>query len=431
MRKQASFLAVLAMSALLCATPGFAQNVVQFSGKLQIGFSDADNAPITNDAIPICAVATPTGVKHTFGTLLVNARGGATAAGPGAALTFHAVGAGLGGAQVKTNGTCVIPNEPFEDPDFRSRSQIGAARWPGNKGRFTSMYTQNPIPTNPTATYMVSAGGGFDFPGQAVSQAVPFFTVVGGIEAFSKGPNNFGGGIPFSGGGGVQLGINFARTFNNVTLMAQQTTTMGAIIPADFGLVPYANGFLPTDPQLFGTDYQGVSVVPNPISTTTYANGIIVGKNNLTFAARTPGGSTKDDQGFIRTLGGGNTGTGGVGPLFVSPVAFQGAFHQWTTGMVTHSDMEGASQTIRVATGYDVAATGPNGTTRRLQMVSPWAASIRAYGPFGLPIPKLGFGGMATLTLNIIPVPEPGSLAMLGFGLAGLIGLGAAKRRNG
>jgi len=62
--------------------------------------------------------------------------------------------------------------------------------------------------------------------------------------------------------------------------------------------------------------------------------------------------------------------------------------------------------------------------------VAPWAATIRAVGPFGLPVPTLSFGGTAELDLRVIPAPEPGSLAMLGVGVLGLVGIGAARRRR-
>ena len=255
-----------------------------------------------------------------------------------------------------------------------------------------------------------------------------------GVERIQPGAARFGGGIPFSGGGGVQLGINFTTKQPGGTVL----------VPGDYGIVLYANGFLPTDPQIFGTDAKGVNIlnrITTPVygpltgTTLTYDVGQINGRQDLTYAARTPGGTTKDLQGAIRTLGGGNTvtvGPGGPAPAIISPVAFTGLFGEWTTGSVTHTDKVGDFTTIRRASGSDSALSAdPNNATRRLQVVAPWAATIRPVGPFGLPIPNLGFGGIASLTVDVIPAPEPGTIAMLGFGVMGLVGLGAARRRNG
>lgn len=471
-------LALLASLSVLVAGPSFAQPVA-YNGKLQIGFGDQDNATgfRSNNAVPICAgagpVKNPGTIGTTIGTLLVNARGSAVP-GAGGALTFNAATDTVGGAQQKENATCVRSIPGFANPRLRSRTQVGAAAWPGRKGPFTTMIADAPVPATPTATYMLSANNGNlqpitvnawstkanaaaptnFFTGSAFSRSVPFFGTGAGVERFQPGPARFGGGVPYSGGGGVQLGINFAIV----------TPGGDPLQPGDYGLVLYANGFLPTDPQLFGTDAKGWNIL-NPVTNTiyttgfTYTAGLVNGDQANTYAARTPGGSTRDQQGKIRTVGGGNTvtqmGTFMAGiphptlpppatlplncvtmvpapcPAIISPVAFTGAFYEWTTGAVTHTDRGGDFVTIRKASGFDVATAGPNGTTRRLQLVAPWAATIRPVGPFGLPVPELAFGGLSILSLNVIPVPEPGTLAMLGFGIAGLVGLGAARRRNG
>ena len=96
--------------------------------------------------------------------------------------------------------------------------------------------------------------------------------------------------------------------------------------------------------------------------------------------------------------------------------------------------MVGDFVTIRTATGFDdktlVPGTAPYGTTRKLQLVSPWSASIRKAGPFGLPVPQLGFGGVAVLNLEITPAPEPGTVAMVGLGALGVAGLARLRRRS-
>ena len=456
MRKTLNF-ALLALLSVLVAGPSFAQ-AVAYSGKLQIGFGDQDNASgfRSNNAIPICAglgaLVNPGTIGTTLGTLLLNAQG-TGAAGVGGALTFNAVGGSTGGAQEKDNSTCNVAIPGFANPRLRSRTQVGAAHFPGRKGPFTTMLNTAPTPATPTATYMLAAGGGnpqatsvttwttmatgsapaVNFTGNAYEGSIPFFGLGLGVQRVQPAAARFGGGIPFSGGGGLQLGVNF-------TTMQPGGTVL---VPGDYGIVLYANGFLPTDPQVFGTDAKGVNIlnrVTTPVygpltgTTLTYTVGLINGRQDLTYAARTPGGSTKDQQGFIRTLGGGNTNTPAAtpGPAIVSPVAFTGLFGEWTTGSVTHTDKVGDFTTIRKASGFDTALTAdPNGATRRLQVVAPWAATIRPVGPFGLPIPNLGFGGIASMTVDVIPAPEPGTIAMLGFGVMGLVGLGAARRRNG
>ena len=66
---------------LLCAGPGLAQTVVQYTGSLMIGFGDPDNpTDISNDAVPICAVKGNPFAKHTFGSLRVYGRANQTAA---------------------------------------------------------------------------------------------------------------------------------------------------------------------------------------------------------------------------------------------------------------------------------------------------------------------------------------------------------------
>jgi len=456
MRKTLNF-ALLTLLSVLVAGPSFAQ-AVAYSGKLQIGFGDSDNATgyRSNNAVPICAgggpILNPGTIGTTLGTLQLNAIG-TGAPGVGGALTFNAVGNVSGGAQERDQSTCNVAIPGFANPRLRSRTQVGAAHFPGRKGDYATNLLTLPTPATPTATYMLSANGGnnqattttmyttmvtgaapavnYTSANGYIQGSVPFFGVGLGIQRIQPAANRFGGGIPFSGGGGVQLGINF-------TTMKPGGTVL---VPGDYGIALYANGFLPTDPQIFGTDAKGWNILNQATSAIftpgfTYTLGQVNGRQDLTYAARTAGGPTQHDQGAIRTLGGGNTVTNGPNGFFgllVTPVAFTGLFGEWTTGAVTHTDKVGDFTTIRKASGFDIVPAGGtqiSNETRRLQVVAPWSATIHPIGVYGLPIPNLGFGGIASMTVNVIPAPEPGTIAMLGFGVMGLVGLGAARRRN-
>lgn len=416
-----------ATATLLFAGQGLAQTVVQYRGSLMIGFGDSDNPlDVANNAIPICAVNGSPFAVATFGSLPVYGRATQTAAG---ALTFAAQGAGdgagpqvdslKGGAEVRVPATCNVQVPPFLNPRLRSRIQAAGEKFPGIKGPWAGTFM---TPTPMVApTWMVGPGQGFAFGGAVLNQPVPFYAG-GGADRITKGPNNYGGAIQYQGGGGVQLGIN-------VTVM-----TPGGGPLATFGIVRYVNGFLPTDPTVFGTDATGVNG-PFPTLPAAFPNGLIAGVKR-TMALRTPGGATINQQGKIVTLLGGNTVTPMGGPSLISPVDFQGAFYEWTTGMVRHTDMIGDFVTIRTATGFDRTPAAPlfgtavHGTTRKLQLVSPWSASIKKAGPFGLPVPNLGFGGVAVLNLKITPAPEPGTLAMVGLGALGVAGLARLRRRS-
>ena len=415
--------AAAATATLLFAGQGLAQTVVQYTGSLMIGFGDSDNpTDLANNAVPICAVNGNPFAPATFGSLPVYGRATQTAGG---ALTFHAHGYGdaggpqveslKGGAERRVSATCNVQVPPFLNPRLRSRIQAAAEIFPGIRGPWAGTFM---TPTPMVApTWMVGPGQGNSFPGAVLNTAIPFFDGDGAV-AITKGANNYGGAIQYQGGGGVQLGIN-------TTIM-----TGGGATLMTFGVARYVNGFLPTDPTLFGTDATGVD---GPGATTQFTPGLIVG-NQRTMALRTPGGVTINQQGKIVTALGGNTVTPMApgGPALRSPVDFQGAFFQWTTGMVQHTDMLADFTTIRTATGFDDTspATAPNGTTRKLQLVSPWSASIKKAGPFGLPVPQLAFGGVAVLDLAITPAPEPGTVAMVGLGALGVAGLARLRRRS-
>ncbi len=166
MRKMLNF-AIAALAAVLVTAPAFAQTVA-YNGSLKMGLSDADNTTgfPSNNALPICAGLGPVANPGTIGTLSghlpINARG-TGGAGVGAALTFNAVSPTNGGAQEKDNSTCNVAIPGFANPRLRSRTQVGAAHWPGRKGPFPvsatpmvqSSFTMNPPPATPTATYMI------------------------------------------------------------------------------------------------------------------------------------------------------------------------------------------------------------------------------------------------------------------------------------
>jgi len=444
--KRFAFVVVSAVVALLVADPSFSQ-AVAYSGKLQIGFGDQSNVVGVrlNNAVPHCAGAgelvNPGTIGTTLGTLVVNAEGSGVA-GVGGSLTFHAVGGGKGGAQQKFPSSCLEVHPGFANPRLRSRTQIASAHFPGRKGPFTPNIHVAPVPTTPTATYMLSALGGnlqpatvtawttmasagapaVNYTGNAIEFSGPLLGTGLGVERIQPGPARFGGAIPYSGTSAVHLGVNFTT----------------GIFPRpqpyqfDYGTLLYMNGLMAFGPQFFGTDAKGINIL-SPVTTSLYTAsfsntvGLLYGRHDLTFAARTPGGTTKHQQGAIRTVNGGNTVTPGSPPsiLIVSPIAYSGFFGEWTTGRVTHTDKRPDFSTIRRASGFDIVPTGTtkiSQETRRLQVVTPWAARVQPVGPFGLPVPTLGFGGIAALTVNIIPAPEPSMLVLTSIGSLALVG---------
>ena len=431
MRNQIARFGALALASVLFAAPAMAQNVVQYTGTLRTGFGDSDNpTDIANNGLPICAATNPF-APSTFNTLAVDgyAYQEPSTTGPAKlrflgveALTLtdnNAAGPGAhGGAEIKELSTCQVVVPPFFNPRLRSRTQQADVKWPATQGELqTAGVNAATNVYNGVAVYDVAAGDGFS----AGNKVIPYpFFGAGDQQNITPGPNRYGGGIPWQGGGAVQLGIN------TTTL-----TPAGNNPLATFGVAEYVNGLLPTDPTLFGSAADSTGV----------ATGLL-GGNPATMAFRTAGPVQPASQwptlgipadGAIKTLLGGNTATpnatpGSLVPL-ISPFQFSGQFQRWTTGTVRHVDAVGDFVTDRTAMGFDNAVTG-GATTRQLQLVTPWGATIAKAGPFGFPIPDLGFGGVSVVTLNIQPVPEPGSMAMIGFGVAGLLGLRSMKRRN-
>lgn len=433
--------AALVALAMLVAMPSVAQNVL-YNGTLMIGFGDPLNKPPTpgatdfgNDGLPACAQTDPY-APATFATVPVV--GYATKAAPAkGSIMFPEYSprndtAQTGGGQVPiTAGTCFIPFPPWlGGGQVRSRAQFGSQVWPGKhlNGAFTALTT---VP---------GAGGGTLAPGGGVAAAFSFAPVSfydaaaggTGMIAMTPGAANFGGGVPVNNNGNVKLGAN-----------DMPYTGIGGVTLMTFGVKGYAEGFLPTGPAVFGTSAAGAPA-GEPVPPVGARAGNAFTWNHRTPGPMTPGVTTMGGftQGALETT---TTDPGGLTIPQTTMGDFNGIFQKWTTGMARHTDMSGMYTTVRAATGHDWttaefaanATTAPNGTTRKLQLVTPWSASIQKRGDNPDNVinfqftPNFGFGGLAVLTLDIIPVPEPGTLSMLGFGAAGLMGLGAIRRRNG
>jgi len=430
--------AALVMVAMIAiAAPAAAQNLRLYKGTLQIGFGDPTNqtlppgsnppADLANNGLPACANANPF-LPATIATVNVH---GFVDEGTGAAprsLMFEGyapvdwAGQSGGGNAPIVDTTCIVQFPPWLAANaLRSRVQFGAQVWPGQA--YTTAGGAN-YTTGPGGG-TVSAGGGI--PTQ-VTYNQTFYGTAGGQIQLVPGPNNFGGGVPVNGDGAVLLGVNFALTNGSGGPLST------------FGIVPYANALLPTGPANYGTGNN------NTVNPTGFQNS-----NPYTWVARTPGPMGQASTIPLTTNFGWSQGVTqtamipGIGTFDVTTMGdFGGIFHKWTTGMVQHTDMSAEYTTIRTATGHDwttaqfptTVSTNPAfGTTRKLQLVSPWSASIKKRGdnPFFAgtlaPLPDFGFGGLAILTLDLAPVPEPGALAMLGVGALGLLGLGATRRR--
>jgi len=274
----------------------------------------------------------PATVGTTLGTLLFNGRGQG-APGAGGALTFHAVSPVNGGAQEKRTKTCRKSIPAFANARLRSRTTAASAHFPGRRGAFTPNLLSASVPATPTATYMLSVEGGNEQPVTVntwttrATPSAPIVTYMGsafegtlsgiggsanpntaGIHRIQPGPARFRGRLPYSGRNEQKIGINMSGPIS--------------LRPIELGEFFFVQGSLEFGPPLIGTDATGHTPPLSPSnSSPTDTLGLHYNSMGRTFAARTPGGSTVDQQGAIRTVAGGNTATPAVGCPGAAPVA--------------------------------------------------------------------------------------------------------------
>jgi len=58
---------------------------------------------------------------------------------------------------------------------------------------------------------------------------------------------------------------------------------------------------------------------------------------------------------------------------------------------------------------------------RRIQIGINFSSPWHQPGTYGLPIPTLGYGDTASMTINIIPAPKAGAITMLSIGSIALL----------
>ena len=407
--------------------------VVQYTGTITVGFGDggpsqAGNPDLANNGLPPCAKANPYApaitatlplngiVKQSVGGNLDFApygRGNATSG-----MNIAGGTGGNGGMNPRDTATCRVPFPPFINPRLRLRTQIGGANWPAT--------TLNGGTSNLSAAAGAGAG--------SLVYPIPFPGFTGlGAEVISAGANTFGGILPRAGTGAVNLGLNtVTATVQGHVLQPPQAFGGTGPPQGDFGLVNYFSGLLPTGPSAMGTVANTTMGVGNYLSATA------------DFTMHTPGGPNGTPGVTVSvpvTIG---VTANGAPIIQIFPVkdkaALEGVFFEFTTGFAQHSDQVGDFFTTLNASGFDCAiaactanqgggTSAPNGTTRKLQLVTPWGAGIRSLPPApDLFDPQLGFGGMAVVLLKI--APEPGSTALLAVGIAGLFGVHRVSRRR-
>ena len=407
--------------------------VVQYRGTITVGFGDggpsqAGNPDLANNGLPPCAKANPyapaiTATLPLNGIVKQSVSGNLDFApyGRGNAATGMNLAGGTGGnggMNPRNTATCQVPFPPFINPRLRLRTQIGGAVWPSA--------TLN----GATDVLSANAAGG---PSSLV-YPIPFPGFTGlGAELVSAGANTFGGILPRNGTGRVNLGLNtVTATVQGHVLQPPQAFGGTGPPQGDFGLVNYFSGLLPTGPSAMGTVANTAMGVGNYLSATA------------DFTMHTPGGPNGTPGVTVSvpvTIG---VTANGAPIIQIFPVkdkaALEGVFFKFTTGFVQHSDQVGDFFTTLNGQGFDCqvasctanqggGTSAPNGTTRKLQLVTPWGAGIRSLPPApDLFDPQLGFGGLAVVLLKI--APEPGSTALLAVGIAGLFGVHFASRRR-
>jgi hypothetical protein len=436
-------MALTAAALVLFALPAASQTVSLYKGSIAIGFGDPANYPggsrvqpqnpigpvpdLANNGVPACANDNPF-LPATIASIPMIGfaeQGAGTPASVkfGGYAPIDIAGASGGGQATITVADCAVVFPPWlANNALRSRAQLGAQVWPGN-----ALNTAQTAATGPPGGTL-AVGGGNTAAASVLLTSTFYSNGRSGMQLLTPGPNQFGGGVPVNGGGAVKLGVN--TNMENLT---------GAPL-STFGVRQYIEGLLPTGPAAYGTD-----------ATDPGLNAGFQGTNPFTWLLRTPGPGTTMMNPFTEfsltpNLGWpqGSIVTAGGGVPITTMGDFFGVFQKWTTGRVVHTDMGGNYFTDRTATGHDWTAgefatnntPACCGTTRKLQLVSPWSASIRRRltGPFAgifvnFPV-DFGFGGVAILTLDLQPAPEPGSTAMIAIGAAGLAGMGALRRRR-